>query len=546
MNGHPIDPFLAAWSAASGVDGFASRLRVYRALELPGPWSRNRLKSVLTSLLVPRAEQHPRFENVFEQWFLRDEAPEQQLGPVDVRAWLDALVAKVGPPPKLEQPEPPTEPEPLKSKLGPVKRKQRRSAWLLLFILVFGVGLVLALRSNTKVVITPAQPSAVSSKATVALPEASAAPVEATLRTYPTLKFEVTETPAPQWKKSLVVAAVLLLLLAIAAEVMAYLRRRRFKKPHVAPIRLTDETSELDFGVGSAPQPLSSAALDRLAYRTGLMPDVELPRLNVARTVRATAKNAGSFVAAYEPRHQTRGLSLVRPQQLEPVADALFRCFVTGLEARGVPIHITSGAPRWDTHELVLLFVNAEEPEDPPVERWLTIPHLALVELRDAHCFGPEVEKLPRGLFTFDADGLYSAIDAAALQRQPPALVGMRKQEPLTKCSVEGLGSALPLAAACSLISPCDLGTADRLRRELLPELPFLTFQRVLQLRGVSTDGPLWRFLPRLARELEEHVGAGFVCRILEWQARRLEQLEAPAGSRAQLRATAASALGLR
>jgi len=119
MNGHPIDPFLAAWSAASGVDGFAFRLRVYRALDLSGPWTRNRLKSVLASLLVPDARQRDRFETLFDNWFLRDETSEQPLAPADVRAWLDELARKLGPP-KPEPPEPAPLPQP-----PPIPKRQR-------------------------------------------------------------------------------------------------------------------------------------------------------------------------------------------------------------------------------------------------------------------------------------------------------------------------------------------------------------------------------------------------------------------------------------
>jgi Leucine-rich repeat (LRR) protein len=95
MNERPIDPFLAAWSAASGSDGFASRSLVDRALQEPGPWTRARLHAALAAILVEEPEQRYRFEEVFALWF-GAEAGDQQAEILDLDAWLRAPVVQAG------------------------------------------------------------------------------------------------------------------------------------------------------------------------------------------------------------------------------------------------------------------------------------------------------------------------------------------------------------------------------------------------------------------------------------------------------------------
>jgi len=95
MNEHPIDPFLAAWSDASGTDGFASRPLVSRALQLPGPWTRARLHAALAAVLVQEPAQRERFEKTFARWFGADEG-DQEAEILDLDAWLRAPLARVG------------------------------------------------------------------------------------------------------------------------------------------------------------------------------------------------------------------------------------------------------------------------------------------------------------------------------------------------------------------------------------------------------------------------------------------------------------------
>jgi|GEM_PF-6210135 Leucine-rich repeat (LRR) protein len=95
MNEHPIDPFLAAWSDASGTDGFASRPLASRALQLPGPWTRARLHAALAEILVQEPEQRDQFEETFALWFGTD-VGDQEGEILDLDAWLRTPLAPVG------------------------------------------------------------------------------------------------------------------------------------------------------------------------------------------------------------------------------------------------------------------------------------------------------------------------------------------------------------------------------------------------------------------------------------------------------------------
>jgi Leucine-rich repeat (LRR) protein len=529
MNEHPIDPFLAAWSAASGIDGFASRLRVYQALRLKGPWSRSRLRAALAAVLVLAPEQRDRFSETFDLWFGKDER-DREVEIVDLEAWLGALQAQAADStgPARERPRDFEENRP----------RARRWRWavlggaiaLLFLFLAWRVGRGCSTPSETRDG-QAASPDAEETDAGASR-DGGTAQVEPWARHK--LKFEITPAPPPEWNRMMLWAAVGLVTLLALIELLLAWRRSRFKTVKAKPILLSDGRLELDMASGPPPKPLSAAELDRIAFRTGLVPDFELPKLNPGKTVRQTARNGGCFSPVHDPRAQTRGLSIVRPLEMDSVSEAVLTCFAQGLVSRAVPVRILSGPPRWDTDDLVLVLVDGRAPSDPPVERWLTIPHLAFVEVRDPETWGTEVSRLPRGVFSFDADGLYAAIEVAAARRQPPRLLRVRRHDVLSSRGIEGLGNALPLAAACALLGPCDLGTADQMRRELIPWVPFLAFQCVLDLRGVSLNGQGWRISPLLGRELIERVSADFVRRVLGWQERRLAGMEPPAGSRAQ------------
>lgn len=415
----------------------------------------------------------------------------------------------------------------------------RRGWWLR--VVAAGVFLTLLLATVWWFASRPSTPVPAAVSASAFAPAASAsAPVPAASKA--PIRMETTETPTspePSWNRPLLTLAGALFLLGLLGEGLCWRWRRRYQTAAVAPIRLTDDVRELDLardnrGARPSPEPLSTAELDRLAFRTGLIPDFEAPRLNVDKSVRLAARQGAPFSPVNEPARQTRGLSVVLGEELDPIAEVVVSCLVGGLRARGVPVHVTRGAPRWDTEELILLLVNAESPGDPPVDAWLAIPHLALVEARDPDTWGSEVGRLPRGVFTLDAEGLYAAIEAASMRLQPPPLSRNRRHVPLAEQSIQGLGSALPLAAACSLIEPCNLDSADQLRRDFFPAVPFLAFQRLLKLRGLTADHTAWHFAPQLARELQERVGSELTRRVLEWQEQRLSLFDAPKGSRAE------------
>jgi tetratricopeptide (TPR) repeat protein len=534
MSGHPLDPFLAAWSAASGIDGFASRLRVYRALELPGPWTRARLNAVLASLLVPKPDLNARFQDTFESWFA-DDGRDRELSALDPKEFLRELRRRI---PRSEQPRPVSQDRAPGTSTKVAAPSRRWSLGRLRYLpATVGVVFVLATLIAGGIRLRkrgPAAPQAGPVPAPLPVTEAnhrSPAPAPV-VGGYPELRVDIGDLPPSGLRRQRLFIACAFLAAILTIEIPFWLKRRRFRTPRIPRIKLNDQL-ELQFDTGERPQPLSPRELDRLAFRTGLRPDFEAPRLNVAKSVKKTASQAGLFTPIYDPQRRTRGVTLVTHSRMDAVAEAIVDELARGLQMRGVPVQVTTGAPRWDSEDLVLVLVDARWPSDPPIDRWLALPSVSLVETRDPWSWGVEVSRLPRRAFPLDADGLYQALESAAAGHHPSPASGTRRHDSLAELDPSALGEARPLAVACSLISPCNLGTADRMRRDLMPHMPFLAFQRVLRLRGVTADPTGWRFSAGLAKQLQSSVGPEFARRVLAWQRTRLAALEAPVSSRA-------------
>ena len=226
-------------------------------------------------------------------------------------------------------------------------------------------------------------------------------------------------------------------------------------------------------------------------------------------------------------------LVVARPRRTAPLAEVLLHDLVEALRNRGVAVDVAPGRPRGLASGCTLLFLDASRPEDPPLEAWLRIPRLAVVELRDPRLWGRDVAALPVGVFAPTAEGIRAAILSAVEDRRPPPLVVPPRGHDRERLVGVVLGAegalrdhALPLAAACAFASPCDLATADALRRALAPDLPFCALQRVATLRGVTLDEGGWRFSSDLTRWLVEQVSPDVVARALELQKTRLAALE--------------------
>ena len=335
MTEHPIDPFLAAWSAVSGVDGFASRLRVYRALRLPGAWNRARLRHVLSATLVVNAEQLQLFNETFAIWFQDDEV-DRVLAGIDVDTTLQSLAEATRAAPAPQRPL--SQPPPGIGTAGPKPRQTRRRQ--LLAMVAFAIATAMAV-----VVAVPDQPrsdgpgtgtSGSGAGGPRAQQQEEKKPLEPPERREVSyrLELETAKEPPPAYDSKWLWLAAAVLLVMGAVESWHMLRRRKFRTPPVDAFAL-QSSQELRYPEGPRAQPFSAAELDRLAFRTGLALDWDAVRLNVRETVRRAADQAGLVTAMYDPRKQTRGVSVVLPNKLEETARVALETFVEGLRRRG-------------------------------------------------------------------------------------------------------------------------------------------------------------------------------------------------------------------
>jgi hypothetical protein len=534
---HPIDAFLSECARAGLDGGTASRLRVFQALGLPGAWTRQRLRAVLRALLAAHPEDCGRFDRVFDRFFTPDQADattvhEQDVAVDDLGAWLAAA--------RLLRPSVPMQDHPPAPSVRP---PTRRSSWwrvvlpACLFAVVVGGRLVMALVGTVSTteprpeLSAQTLPPKVPPDPTVPIPKDVLAPYRITR---PALRWVVSELPL-KWDQESVVVPGVLLAAALAASMLLERRwRRRHRLPPKRPISLTPGATELTLRDEPA-KPFTSLELDRIANRTGMMPDSGARRLAVRATVRATARRSGLLALVYHHPRRTRSVRVVQPagRSADPHTEAALECLITGLRVRGVPVERTVGRPWQPGDDLVLLIADMSREAGGPLASWLNAPSAALIEGRDRAMWGPEVVDSSHRVYTLDADGIYAAVEAACTGRPGPLVEAAPALDAYLAESIDELGDALPLAAACSALFVTPLGLADRLRRTLTP-LPYIAFQRVARLRGVTRTASGWRVAPTIAAELQSRAGAAFMTLVFDHLGVYLAEHSAPEGTRAE------------
>lgn len=290
---------------------------------------------------------------------------------------------------------------------------------------------------------------------------------------------------------------------------------------------LAELPADLDYRSPEGPQPLSSQELDLLAYQTGLMPELTNIILDLRATVHATIRQGGLLEPVYQPIRRVGHLWVVLPGILDPVSDAIVDSLVTGLRNRGVPVGISFDIHAIEQSDMTLVVVDLSQQQDLLRSQVQSSASVAFVEARDPGLWGREIERLTAPVFSLDFPGLLAALKAAAGNWQP-----VRPQATPLRGHRARLAEVLPLAAACALAAPCDLGIADQLRRRFTAHLPFSVFQRILQFDGVTADISGWRFSLPLQRWLSERVGREFRLAILRWQVGRLKGIPVTTGTR--------------
>ncbi|MBL9009009.1 MAG: hypothetical protein JNJ46_32410 [Myxococcales bacterium] len=548
---HPIDPFLTVWAAAGGADGFDLRARVYQALGIAGTWDRERLRLTLRSLLVLQPEELERFERTFATFFPEEQLPDwlqRRLAGEAVAgvAWnLEHALADLRRAPHdddLLQTAP--------MAWSPRKSQPWRVAAAGITFLAL-LGFLMWLSNHSVDLSVPWKPPSAPPALAVADggsgPDGGAAIGEGTKATEGPIPKIAFPNDRPLWLQWTALAALVLGLLAAFVILGWRHERRRWLRSQAAqeadlpqPVVWNAEAEtgqELDLRSLQAAVPLSPHELDVLGYQTGLVLTSDTPLLDVPETVNATVRCGGVLDPRYRPARRPGRLQVVTLQRLDLVSRVLIDCLVQGIRRRGVDVLFDpegSAATCQDEEaDLILIFIHTAELTQEghrELAAWLQRPHVAVVEARDPGLWGAELAGLPVGVFAPDGVGLQAALAAARSGLRPSPLIVRRKESGLSL-----LADALPLAVACALAQPCDLATADQLRRRFTPRLPFSRLQRILQLDGVVADPAGWRFRQDLTEWLTRRAGPDFRSAVLAWQEQRLWHIPAPPASRAAL-----------
>lgn len=536
---HPIDPFLTVWFASGGADGFDLRCRVYQALGIEGRWDRERLRLTLRSLLAIYPEEIERFERTFSSFFPEEKLPEylqRRLAGEEVAGvtWdLNRALAD------LRQAVPPETRSEQAQKVGPWrKRAFQACAGLLLLIALLSVVLSKTIQGESHKADAAGEATQSIVDGGVRTDGATAGVGADGLNAPPKTASSVKEEPPLYWLQW-VVGAALYVCIFLGFAFAGWHKERQWRREQkegegeasFAVLGSLDADCELDLRGTEAPQPLSEHELDVLGYQTGLVMTSERLRLDLDATVKATVRSGGVLEPRYRPAGRPGCLQVVMLHKPDAISAALVDCFVNGIRRRGVEVIL--GADAEQKSDLRLIFVNAATlgKEGPAqLAQWLEQPHSALVEARDPGLWGTELGQLPVGVHSPDFVGLLAALSAARSGRQPNPILASSHTSDLAR-----LTDALPLAAACALAQPCDLATADQLRRQFTPRLPFSRLQRLLLLDGILADPAGWRFRQDLTEWLVARAGEDFRKQVLTWQERRLRRIPAPLASRAAM-----------
>ena len=365
--------------------------------------------------------------------------------------------------------------------------------------------------------------------------------------------------------------------------------RRRQEPPPPAeetiPWQVNVDRQTFSFAsVGAPLEPiLTSRQVKRLADMLGFFrTDLAGRRLDVPATVRAAVRAGDPGRMCFQPLAATRHVLVLEDAlALRDFRTSLVDELCAGFEATGVTVErgrFRHAVDRWtnlrgaevDLGDLeaeregyvVLVFTDGSSFGRPAawqsLERLAQWPRVAWIDWREPR-WRVAASHVPRaaGVSQFSAtpEGLLAAFTSFLMQGRRldeadaavPLVAGLAEsQMGLDRYLDAVLDDAFLWAADCSLLQPCSLALAERLRRRFHPAVPRIALQRLLRLPGLRQDAAGMAFAPPtlavlrrgwLARRPDDQQEA--VLRFVEGQLQAARPTAAPEGSLAQLLWTA-------
>lgn len=552
MDDFPLSPFLITLSADGLNVGIGDYDRISKVLRTGDSWTVERLRGVLSALLVKDEEQEAAFNQRFDEFFSSQGTNVKRTSQAEIDLFLKSLMqadeegvgAGSGRPARLRLLR--------KWVVRTYYDAKRRLAHVVVSTLsylrtLFNVLLLAALLALVLLPLVSAvqsfiqrQPgtAAVNVQSTEAQPgQPATAPVAA-----PTLDvslFDVVIVVAALFLCSVAVGEVLLLI-GVGSRPEA----PRFdpKKPRLF--------SPQEVG-GRSISYLDQEGLDRAARGFKyLFEEGRSKRLDLDASVEATSRGGGLPTLIYEAPRQLRSVYILEDAYAEPLVwNQSATELAEGLARRGVRVHFGRflGVPNrfWtpdgealtladlDSSAKVSLFLLFSDGKQlnrwrdgdilRAVARW---PLAAWMDLRAPLYWDESADlvadyRIP--VLPATAPGVQLALETLLLGKPagPMSVGGGRrgiKAAPpgQTSAYVEWvLGEALPWAQACSMMQPLPLGLADRLRRKFASKLPPERVETLFRLPGSTWDAAGLRFSAEVLAALR----AGFSSlRAPEWQ----------------------------
>jgi hypothetical protein len=505
---HPIDAFLDVWAGAGGPDGMDIRRTAYKVLALQGAWDRTRLRASLCAVLAINETEAARFQQVFDAFFNDEPALESW-----IRKLADVSKADAWDPARAlcEIKE-----YSARTQTGstPVPSKRTSPGLPVLGVVLITTAVAVAVaRLDDHAAITP---SVVASEVPATSDNSGGTLPGGT---------ETHEQAMPtDGGRLLWIAGWPLMVVAVCACAILFFWKRKARPNEAAVGGAFNESIEPDLRYGQV-EPFTRKELDALAFATMTIEDANDCVVDVRATVRNTARSGGFFAPVMKSRRVVPKLTLVLEDSLDPVAETLLRCFGAGMRDRGVPVRI-AGSRAAEDDEVRVYIVSGSCAH---IAHASKVGPVVVLEARDPAFWGEEIATYPSHPQPLTPDGFLKAIRwSHSGARAVRAGVAPRRGDR------ERLGAALPLAAACAICAPCNIGCADALRRTFTPRVPFIALQRIAALRGVGPDPEGWQFEPLLAAWLVERVGDEFRSRVLSWNRTRLTDIRTKEGTLAR------------
>lgn len=540
MNDFPLSPFLITLSTDGLTVGISDYDRITRVLRTGGPWTLERLRGVLSALLVKNQEQEDIFNRRFDQFFSRRLPLSGKYSPAEVNLCLNELRAKyeTGTAQAASQTRLDFKDRVVKAYYF-IRRKIEAAAKPLLSLLrvlseiFFVLILLITLAFTTYLLVKLIFGQSGSGSSIVIRQDNSNRGPTPT----PTPPLPCPDCDVHPLSSLLIVLSFLFLgsflgsflVAVVLGELLVLLGYRPRPEPPKFDPKKPRLFSPQEVG-GQTVLYLDDESLDGVARRFNYIFEAERRKcLDLNASINATSRGGGLPVLIYERVKRIRSVLVLEDAYSEPLVWNQSASQLTeGLARRGVTVRLgrffgvpdkfwtsdVEGSTAEDLEglaedTLLLIFSDGKQLNswrDAHALRSLARrPLVAWMDLRDPLFWDESAELVASfglPLFPATASGVQLAVEML-LSGRPSSVAASGPTRPKIVAAPPNqldvytewiLGEALTWAQACSMMQPLPLGLADRLRQNFAPSLPPQRIETLFRLPCSTWDVSGLRF----------------------------------------------------